>query len=64
MAEPLRGRKSQKKLSLKERWVFATWVSTDAKTNEHVVVIGEGELQSASEPFLEDQQVTDGMWMR
>ena len=42
MAEPLRGRKSQKKLSLKARWVFATWVGMDAKTNEHVVVIGEG----------------------
>ena len=42
MAKPLRGRKSQKKLSLKERWVFATWVGIDAETNEHVVVIGEG----------------------
>ena len=43
MAKPLRGRKSQKKLfSLKERWVFATWVGIDAKTNEHVVVVGEG----------------------
>ena len=41
-AKPLKGRKSQKKLSLKERWVFATWVGIDAKTNEHVVVIGEG----------------------
>ena len=30
------GRESQKKLSLEERWVFATWVG------EHVVVIGEG----------------------
>ena len=42
MAKPLRGRKSKKKLSLKERWVFATWVGIEAKTNEHVVVIGEG----------------------
>ena len=42
MAKPLRCCKSQKKLSLKERWVFATWVGIDAKTNEHVVVIGEG----------------------
>ena len=42
MAKPLRGRKSQKKLSLKERWVFATWVGIDAKTHEHVVVMGEG----------------------
>ena len=33
MAKPLRGRKSQKKLSLKERWVFATWVGIDAKNN-------------------------------
>ena len=38
----LRGRKSQSKLSLKEGWVFATWVGRDPKTNEHVVVIGEG----------------------
>ena len=30
-----------KKLSWKERWVFATKVGIDAKTNEHVVVIGE-----------------------
>ena len=42
MAELLRGRKSHKKLSLKERWVFATWVGIDAKTKEHVFVIGEG----------------------
>ena len=42
MAKPLRGRKSQKKLSLKERWVFATWDGIDATTNAHVVVIGEG----------------------
>ena len=42
MAKPLRRRKSQKTLSLKERW-FATWVGIDAKTNEHVVVLGEGE---------------------
>ena len=41
MAKPLRSRKSQKKLSLKERWVFPTWVGTDAETNERVVVIGE-----------------------
>ena len=44
MAKPLRGCKSQKKLSLKERWVFATWVGIDAKTNEHVVVICEGRV--------------------
>ena len=42
MAKPLRGRRSQKKLSLKERWVFATWVGIDPKTNEHVVVVSEG----------------------
>ena len=43
MTKLLRGRKSQSKLSLKEGWVFATWVGIDAKTIEHVVVIGEGE---------------------
>ena len=42
MGQTLEGRRSKKKLSLKERWVFATWVGIDAKTNEHVVVIGEG----------------------
>ena len=29
MAKQLRGRKSEKKLSLKERLVFATWVGID-----------------------------------
>ena len=43
MTKLLRGRKSQMKLSLKEGCVFATWVGIDAKTIEHVVVIGEGE---------------------
>ena len=42
MAKPLRGRKSNKRLSLKERWVFATWVGVGPKTNEHVVVLGDG----------------------
>ena len=42
MAKPLRGRRSQKKVSLKDRWVFATWVGVDTRTNEHVVVLGAG----------------------
>ena len=42
MAEPLKDRKSQKTLSLMDLWVFATCFGVDAKTNEHVVVIGEG----------------------
>jgi len=29
-------------LSLRERWVFSTWVGIDPKTNEHVVVLGDG----------------------
>ena len=44
MAKPLRCPKSENKLSLKERWVFATWVGIDSKTNKHVVVIGDREL--------------------
>ena len=59
--KPLRGRRSQKNLSLKERWVFATWVGIDAKTNEHVVVTGEGGAAIRVRTVLEDQQVTDGM---
>ena len=47
MAKPLRCHKSRKKLSLKERWVLATWFDIDPQTNEHVVVIGEGRLRSA-----------------
>ena len=42
MAKPLRNRKSQKKLSLRDRWVFATWVGIDHRTNEHVVALGDG----------------------
>ena len=42
MAKLVRCRKSQEKLSLKERWVFATWVGIDAKPLEQVVVSGEG----------------------
>ena len=41
MAKPLRGRKSQNKLSLEYRWVFATGVDIDTSTNEQIVVIGE-----------------------
>merc|ERR1712086_474798 len=42
MAKPLRGKKSNRKMSLKDRWVFATWVGIDARTNEHIVVLGDG----------------------
>ena len=42
MAKPLRNKKTSKKLALKERWVFATWVGIDARTNEYVVVICDG----------------------
>ena len=42
MAKPLRGKKSNRKVSLKDRWVFATWVGIDTRTNEHVVVLGDG----------------------
>ena len=42
MAEPLRGKRSTRKMSLKDRWAFATWVGIDVRTNEHVVVLGDG----------------------
>ena len=42
MAKPLRGKKTNRKMSLKDRWVFATWVGLDPRTNEHVVVLGDG----------------------
>jgi hypothetical protein len=41
MAKPLRGKKTNRKVSLKDRWVFATWVGIDPRTNEHVVVLGD-----------------------
>ena len=41
MAEPLRGKRSTRKMSLKDRWEFATWVGIDVRTNEHVVVLGD-----------------------
>ena len=42
MAKPLRAKKTNKKLSLKQRWVEATWVGIDRKTNEHLVVLDDG----------------------
>ena len=42
MAKPLRGKKTNKKLSLKERWVFGTWVGIDLKTNGHLVILHGG----------------------
>ena len=42
MAKPLRGKRSTRKMSLKDRWAFATWVGIDVRTNEHVVVLGDG----------------------
>ena len=42
MAKPLRQKKTTKKLALKDRWVHATWVGVDHKTNEHVVVLRDG----------------------
>ena len=42
LAKPMRARKTNKKLSLRQRWVDATWVGIDRKTNEHVVVLDDG----------------------
>ena len=38
MAKPLRGRRTTKRLSLRDRWIFATWVGLDTRTGEHIVV--------------------------
>ena len=65
MAKSLRVPKSQKKLVvLKERWMFATWAGIDAKKMNTSWSLAQGVLRSAPELFLEDQQVTGGMWMR
>ena len=37
MAKPLRGKRATRKM-----WAFATWVGIDVRTNEHVVVLGDG----------------------
>ncbi len=42
MAKPMRARKTNKKLSLRQRWVEATWVGIDKRTNEHLVVLDDG----------------------
>ena len=42
MAKPLRGKKTTKRLSLKDRWMFATWIGIDPKTNEHIVALADG----------------------
>ena len=42
LAKPMRARKTNKKLSLRQRWVDATWVGVDRKTNEHLVVLDDG----------------------
>ena len=42
MAKPMKAKRSNKKLSLRQRWVEATWVGIDRKTNEHVVVLADG----------------------
>ena len=40
MAKPQRGRRSNRKMSLKDRWTFTAWVCIDTTTDEHVVVLG------------------------
>ena len=42
LAKPLRGVKHNRKVSLKDRWIFATWVGLDKRTNEHVVILDDG----------------------
>ena len=42
MAKPLRGKRSTRKMFLQDRCAFATWVGIDVRTNEHVVVLGDG----------------------
>ena len=61
MAKPLRGKKSNRKMSLKNRWVFATWVGIDARTHEHVVVLGDGGLQFEYGRYSEEQPAIDGI---
>ena len=42
LVKPMRAKKTNKKLSLRQRWVEATWVGIDRKTNEHIVVLDDG----------------------
>ena len=42
LAKPLRAGKTSKKLSLRTRWVHATWLGMAGKTNEHIVAIEHG----------------------
>ena len=42
LAKPLRAQKSNKKLSLRSKWVHATWLGIAARTNEHIVAIEKG----------------------
>ena len=42
LAKPLRAHKTRKKLSLKSKWVFGTWLGLTAKANEHLVALPGG----------------------
>ena len=42
MAKPLRAQKSNKKLSLKSKWVFGTWLGMTRRSGEHLVALAGG----------------------
>jgi len=41
LAKPKRNPKSNRKQSLKSRWVYGTWVGKSSNSNEHIVVLAE-----------------------
>ena len=42
LAKPLRAKKTTKKLSLRTKWVNATWLGMSEKTGEHIVAVENG----------------------
>ena len=42
LAKPMRCPKTRKKLALKSKWVFATWLGISNKTSEHLVALANG----------------------
>ena len=42
LAKPLRASQTRRKLSLRSKWVFGTWVGMASRTNEHLVALDDG----------------------
>ena len=42
LAKPMRSKASNRKRSLKDRWVFGTWLGIATRSNEHLVALRDG----------------------